>query len=160
MLFEKFLGDNLTIGDLSKQELNTKLRLFFASVRNRQGELLKKSTLANVRYGLGKFLKEEFHIDNDPEFSSSKEVFRTVGVDLKKKGKGSLEHKSTISEDDMRKLHDPENIVFNPKCPAGLQRKVWFDLMYFLCRRGRENLRDMTKTTFSVARDTNGNDCC
>lgn len=46
--------------------------------------------------------------------------------------------------------------MFNVQCPAGLQRKVWFDLMYYLCRSGRENLREMTKTTYRLAYDANG----
>ena len=30
--------------------------------------------------------------------------------------------------------------------PRGLQQKVWVDIMLFFIRRGRENLRQMTKT--------------
>ena len=102
-------------------------------------------------------MKEEHEIDiNEPEFASSKTVYKAVGVELKKRGKGAVDHKPNISDDDMAKLYDENNIVFNPYCPGGLQRKVWFDLMYFLCRRGRENLREMKKGTFVVAKDTNG----
>jgi hypothetical protein len=34
--------------------------------------------------------------------------------------------------------------------------KVWFDPMFFLCRRGRENLRNMTKGTYRVNQDSSG----
>ena len=156
-LFNAFLSNGRPVSDLSKDELNQKLRLFFASVRNREGNELKKSTLSNIRYGLSKYLKEEHEIDiNEPEFASSKTVYKAVGVELKKRGKGAVDHKPNISDDDMAKLYDENNIVFNPYCPGGLQRKVWFDLMYFLCRRGRENLREMKKGTFVAAKDTNG----
>ena len=36
---------------------------------------------------------------------------------------------------------------------VGLQNKVFFEIMYHLCRRGRENLREMKKETFPIARD-------
>ena len=74
-LFNVFLGNGRSVSDLSKDELNQKLRLFFASVRNREGNELKKSTLSNISYWLSKYLKEEHEIDiNEPEFSSSKTV--------------------------------------------------------------------------------------
>jgi hypothetical protein len=43
---------------------------------------------------------------------------------------------------------------------VGLQQKVWFDVMFFLCRRGREkeNLRTMTKTSFGMKTDRTGTD--
>ena len=39
--------------------------------------------------------------------------------------------------------------------PVGLQHKVWFDLCFQLCQRGRENMRNMTKSMFSVSTDGN-----
>ena len=41
-LFNAFLGNGRPVSDLSKDELNQKLRLFFASVRNREGNELEK----------------------------------------------------------------------------------------------------------------------
>jgi hypothetical protein len=42
---------------------------------------------------------------------------------------------------------DPSNT------PKSLQNKVQFDLRFFLCRRGNENVYEMTKTTFEVTTD-------
>ena len=39
--------------------------------------------------------------------------------------------------------------------PASLQKKFFFELMLFLCRRGRENLRTL-KNSFVVKIDGNG----
>jgi hypothetical protein len=36
--------------------------------------------------------------------------------------------------------------------PNGLLNKVWFEVMYFLCRRGQENLREM----FELSTDSTG----
>ena len=56
----------------------------------------------------------------------------------------------------MAKLYSGETIVFDDKAPSGLLNKVWFEIMYYLCRRGQENLRSMTKETFEVAVDSTG----
>ena len=37
-----------------------------------------------------------------------------------------------------------------------MQEKVWFDVMFYLCRRGRENLKAMNKSTFFVEKDATG----
>ena len=46
--------------------------------------------------------------------------------------------------------------VFDLNSPTGLQDKVWFELMLFICRRGRENLRDIKKDHFLIEKDENG----
>ena len=43
---------------------------------------------------------------------------------------------------------DPE------RSPSHLQRKVMFDIRYYMCRRGGENIQDMTKSTFQLNYDT------
>ncbi|CAB4021335.1 PREDICTED: uncharacterized protein LOC105327636 [Paramuricea clavata] len=40
--------------------------------------------------------------------------------------------------------------------PNGLLNKVWFEVMYFLCRRGQVNLRAMTIETFELSTDSTG----
>ena len=60
-------------------------------------------------------------------------------------------HKSVINQEDMSLLknyfsrwqHDP--II--------LQHKVWFDLMIYCCKRGREGLRELTKSSYVVKTD-------
>lgn len=58
------------------------------------------------------FSKDDLHIDicNDPAFNSSREAFKAVGTSLKKEGKGSIEHKPSIRDDDMRILHDTNSV--------------------------------------------------
>ena len=34
--------------------------------------------------------------------------------------------------------------------PISLQNKVMFDVFYYMCRRGNENIVSMTKDTFNV----------
>ena len=156
--FRNFLDDDSRFDDFPKENLNEKLRLFFASIRKNSGEHLKKSTLVNTRYGISKYLKENCGIDitSDIEFSSCKDVFRAVVVDLKKKGFASTDHKPPIAQEDLVKNYSVDSIVMNVRTPCGLQKKVWFDLMFYLCRRGQENLRSMSKSTFGINTDSSG----
>lgn len=117
---------------------------------------MKKSTLVNTRYGISKYLKENCGIDitSDIEFSSCKDVFRAVVVDLTKKGFASTDHKPPIAQEDLVKNYSVDSFVMNVRTPCGLQKKVWFDLMFYLCRRGQENLRSMSKSTFGINTDS------
>ncbi|KAJ8316276.1 hypothetical protein KUTeg_006290 [Tegillarca granosa] len=98
------------------------------------------------------------YIDNllKSKDSSSKKVFKAVVGDLKRKGFGAVNHFQPIAPNDLKKLYSPDNIALNIDTPYGLQKKVWFDIVFYLCRRGRENLREMTKLTFEVSRHSNG----
>ena len=70
---------------------------------------------------------------------------------LEKSGNVSVDRKPPIGEEDIKeKLFRTDNVALNVDTPSGLQCKVWFDIMFYLCRRGHENLRSMTKTTFRL----------
>lgn len=152
-LFREFLGENCEFEGFTTEELDKSLRSFFASIRKTDGSELKKSSLTSIKYGICKYLKDECRIDvcNDNSFSSCRTTFKSKITDLKKKGKGSVDHKDEISSGDLQKLFCSDNIAFDIDTPCGLQKKVWFEIMYFLCRRGQENLREMKKNTFAVA---------
>ena len=45
---------------------------------------------------------------------------------------------------------------FGCKTPKSLQRKVFFDVMYQLCRRGQENVRELRKSDFVTKQDERG----
>ena len=62
-----------------------------------------------------------------------------------------VSHYPPISEEDLRTLYSSN--AFNLNTPKSLQRKVFFDIMYYFCRRGRENLRELTKYDFEVRRN-------
>jgi len=83
-------------------------------------------------------------------------IFQAVSVDLKRKGLAKVDHYPDISEEDLKKLFSGDSPVFDTNTPCGLQQKVWFEVKLFLCRRGQENLRTMTKDTFQVITDAIG----
>ena len=70
------------------------------------------------------------------EFEPSKNIFMAVQADLKKKALGSTDHIPPISPRDLTKIY---NTAFEVDTSVGLQMNVWFDITFFLCRRGREN---------------------
>jgi hypothetical protein len=59
-----------------------------------------------------------------------------------------------IEPEDLTKLYT--SLTLSPHTPEGLLHKCWFDVMFFLCRRGREHLREMKKDTFKFAKKSNG----
>ena len=118
----------------------------------------KASALRTLRNGLRRHYPEHLGVDivHDKAFAYSTNVFTASVTDLQRKGLGTINHHIPITKDDMAKLYRGEAIVFDDKAPNGLLNKVWFELMYYLCRRGQENLISMTKKTFEVAVDSTG----
>lgn len=151
-------GQNTDVKSSSVEELDNQLCQFYASVRTKKGDYFKTNSFYGLKYGVSKFIKSETGLDivEHEGFNSSREVFKAVLVDMKKTGFGTTEHTPQISPEDMKRLYDPGHLVFSVTVPVGLQRKVWFELMFYLCRRGRENLRSMTRNTFGIETDASG----
>ena len=139
---------------LPTETLDRELGQFYASLRSKTGQLLKHSTMNSLRYGISKYLKDKgVDIMGNAEFGPSKNIFMAVQADLKKKSLGSTDHIPPISRRDLTKIY---NTAFDVDTAVGLQMKVWFDITFFLCRRGRENLREMTTSTFAIAENSSG----
>ena len=73
-------------------------------------------------------------------------MFRGVTKKARREGRGSSEHKEAINEDEMNTLSQ----YFTKNMQGSLngrhlQEIVLFNIIYFIGRRGRENLRLMTK---------------
>ncbi len=160
-LAEKGLDNLENIGD---DRLDAILETFYKEVRmnptsasgkskaNTNKPLMyANSSLKVMRAGINRYIQDIRGIDivADPRFVKSNKSFKSVLSKGKAEGRGCVKHYGPIPDVDLEKmnafLNDPAN-----QCPRILQRKVLFDIMYFLCRRGRENLRDMTKDTFKV----------
>jgi hypothetical protein len=138
----------------SKQIFANVLRKFYAEARKRDGELYCKSSLLGIRFGLQRFYSSSMDIIKDPEFKEANSVFYAEIAHLKREGKAKTEHKPPINNDDMKKLY--ESGLFSQNQPDTLQNKVFFDIMLHFCRRGRQNLRALRKTDFSVKIDASG----
>ncbi|CAC5375819.1 unnamed protein product [Mytilus coruscus] len=96
----------------------------------------------------------EIDIIKDIRFKRLNDIFKAVTTQLKHGGLGKTDHTLSLDEDDLSKLYG--SVALNTDTPCGLLHKVWFDIMFYLCRRGRENLRGMNKTTFAITQDSKG----
>ena len=142
---------NTDLEQISAKQLDRVLQRFFAGVRKPNGELYKPTTMNSFRFGFQRYFLNRlgFDIIKAPDFSLSNTCFKNMLRTIIKSVKGDINHYPEIEPEDVKKLYSS----FDLTSPTGLLEKVWFDVMFFLCRRGRENLRDMNKITFFVSRD-------
>ena len=85
------------------------LKLFVANVRNKNlnGERYKLNSINQLVFALKKHLiKHSIDLDGE-EFSSFKETVKTVRKKTSKEGKGTTEHKPSISKPDLITLFSP-----------------------------------------------------
>ena len=146
---------------ISKTELDDILSKFYVEVCKNDGGLYKKTSFYSLQFALQRKMKEirrvRFDIIDDNEFSKSNNIFTAQCIILKKQGLPLINHHPAISEEDIKLLY--ESSVLSCENPVALQRKVFFELMLHFCRRGMENLRELTVNDFSVKRLANGVEC-
>jgi hypothetical protein len=165
--FRSFLNENdqdEQFEMFEKLKLNEQLRLFLASIKKKgkntdeDGGMYKKNAYVSLRYGLARYIKKEMGHDivEDAAFATSQDVFHAMCQKLKKSGLGGTEHYPPIASEDLKRLYNGTHHALNVTTPVGLQKKVWFEIILYLCKRGRENQREMRKDTFVVACDASG----
>lgn len=144
---------------MDNSTLDHYLRLFYAEVKNKDGNDYSKSTLLGLRYGLERYLNSPPHnkgitISGNPEFKKSNVVLNAKLKSLKQNGKENVQHKPPLEPEDLQKLKTSG--VFDCSNPLGLLRNVWFSTVLFWCCRGREGQRSLTKESFVFAQDPTG----
>ncbi|XP_072179847.1 uncharacterized protein [Diadema setosum] len=152
--FVKFAKTSLT--DISRENLDLLLSKFYAGARKEDGTSYSKRSIQSIRYAVQRHYLDEqdFDICDKSTFPKSNRVYKAVLVKLKREGKADVKHKEAISPGDMEKIQNCEDL--NCNTPAGLQNKVFVDLLMYFCNRGRENIRSMKPSDFSVQTDENG----
>ena len=147
----------IDISTVTKEELNELLRSFYVEVRKGDGSFYKKTSFTSLRFGLQrefKRIRPDINIIDDPEFSSSFEMYKAQCVQLKAMGLAKVEHKMPISKTDMELLYSSG--VFSIANPVSLLKKVFFEVVLYLCRRGIENLRKINIDDFEVKKFSDG----
>lgn len=156
-LTEKQLG---TVDSIDTEEMPAILSDFYVELRktDRKGEY-KMSTLKCIRAAVNRYYKDKREIDiiNDRRFIKCNEMFKGVTRKAKREGRGETNSRPPIEEEDMHKLSEyfAANLS-GPPHPQKLQEMVLFYIIYYMSRRGRQNLRTMTKETFAVTTDAAG----
>ncbi|XP_078579137.1 uncharacterized protein LOC144863650 isoform X2 [Branchiostoma floridae x Branchiostoma japonicum] len=148
--FRDFLIDgglNPAFEDMPPEKLDTALTLFFSNARKRNRELYKWSTFSGIRYGIYRHLLSRvpsLDIMHNRDFAGSQLAFNEKLKMIKEAGKGEINHTPTMTPDDMERLY--LSGVMSTDNPQGLQRKVFFELLYFLLKQKRGHvLRDLMK---------------
>ena len=143
----------LVLEDLSSMTLNNLLSKFYMCVRNKKGEYYKINSMRSIRFSLQRYFLAIARMDIlSNEFIDANTVFENTLKSVKAAGKGETEHHPEIEPDDLTKLFNS----FDINDPTGLQELIWFNIMFFFIRRGRENIRQMKKSSFSIATDASG----
>ena len=134
-------------------DLNALLRVFYAEVRNKNGEKYAKQSYVGLRAAIHRHLTGEpfcrqVNILSNREFQVANNVFRGVLKQMKREGLDRSQHKTPISRADLEKLK-----AINVSSPRGLEQLAWFCIEYYLCRRGQEGLRSLPKDCFEFCTD-------
>ena len=155
-LMDKNLG---SLDQIADDDLPEILENFYVAARSKKNEVYHTQTMKGIRAALNRHLKMHRKIDiiDDPRFKSANLIFKGVQKRAKRVGKGVRKSTTVISDADLQSLAGYFRIdhVTSPN-PSILQRNVMFNIMYYLCRRGQENLYEMTKDWFNVLTDNQG----
>ena len=84
-------------------------------------------------------------------------MFKAVLVEAKRNGKGVRRSTPSISPIDLERISEyfSYDHIQKPD-PKRLQQQMLFYIIYYFCRRGRENLYPMTKQTFELIIEHDG----
>ena len=148
-LKEKGLPENFE--QASSSDLDSYLSQFYAEARQQNGEKYQRTSLNSIRYGIKRHLNDK-DIINGSEFRKSKDMFIAVTKDLKRDGKGGINHYPPMEDADLMKMYS----YFDIQDRIKLQQKVFVDIMLYFGRRGRENLSTLNITDFAATTDSNG----
>ena len=88
--------------------LNAALSQFYVNLRKPDGTKYKMTSFESIRHSLNRYLQaplfnKTFDIVKDEEFRNANVNFRAVMADLKREGKGSVDHHPVISDADLKK---------------------------------------------------------
>ena len=158
-IFDEYIREKKLHHPESSEKLASVLKNFYAEVRKKDGSEYTKNSLCSIRFGLNRYFRSVFNNDiiKDKGFDEANTVYEAQCVALKKRGLAKTEHKPPIADEDIKRLY--ESGVFNTDSPTTLQNKVFFEIMFFFCRRGRQNLRELKRDDFAIKTNPQGLQC-
>ncbi len=149
-IFQDYLNEKGFKFPEENEELAVILHKFYSEVRKKDGSQYTKNSLCALRFGLNRYFKAHRNIDiiKDKAFDEANKAYEIECVNLKHIGLDKPEHKPPISDADIKRLY--ECGLFNTDSPSTLQNKVFFEVMLYFCRQGRQNLRGLRKDDFVI----------
>ena len=153
------LKGHSNIDELNSVQLNKILYDFYSEVQPQKKNGYCVQSMKCMRSGLNRHFRKQMGIDitKDNDFVQANEMFKAVCVEAKRNGLGVKRSTPKISSIDLERI--AEYFTYdhmNSPDPRRLQQNIIFYIIYYFCRRGRENLYAMTKDTFQVVCEPNG----
>ena len=148
---------------LSSLELDGFLKEFYLAIKDSgEEELSGSENLNRVRADLQTYFLKVANIDisSVTEFSESNSLFddNPPNKDVTTKGPTMKKHTRqrtfTFDTNELRQIYLSD--AMNLDKPETLQNKVFFDVCMYICNRGKDFLRLMTKSDFELSTDQNG----
>ncbi|XP_061171162.1 uncharacterized protein LOC133180708 [Saccostrea echinata] len=126
------------------------LKDFYTTMKSQDVEPFP-SSLKYIRTGLQKYFMKHHGIDivKDRDFVHANSVFDVTVKQVPRRC-----HRLRIEFEDLRKLYMGPALDLDQ--PDTLQNKVFFDVNLYICNRGKDFLRVMSKSDFEVATDMEG----
>lgn len=145
---------------IESDDLPNILSDFYTELRKTDGENdYKISTLKCIRAALNRYFKGKHGLDiiADRRFIKTNEMVKGVTRKAKLDGRGEINSKPPIEPEDLKKISDYiDKNMSGPPNGVLLQEAVLFYIIYYMCHRGRQNLRAMKKNTFAIDNDASG----
>lgn len=108
-MFRDYLMEKELNPDFDAQTLDESFTKFYAEIRNKKGEMYKKTTLSSYRQGIQRHLQsvreDNLDIVKGSEFAKSTKVFGGVVKEMKRQGLGSFDHHPAVSNADLAVLY-------------------------------------------------------
>ena len=160
--------------DILSDELPETLQLFYAEVQKKgkktdrqnisddekiafdEVEGYKNTTMRTIRAAIARFYHETRSLDiiSNENFIRANAIFTGIQKINNKKGLGTINRKTPINEHDISQLIEYFRVsIIADLNPRNLQNICIFNILYYMCRRGRENLRLMKQYTYAVTFD-------
>ena len=134
-------------------ELASILEDFYIALKPIKENDYSAQSIKCIRSAINRYTRKEKGIDicHDPRFTKANERFASVLVESKKKGKGVKIPTTPISTVDFERICEYFCYDHMQKPdPRHLQQQIIFYVIYYFCRRGRENLYGMEKDMFCI----------
>ena len=143
---------------MTTEQLDSSLAQFYVEARSKKGEEYSKSSLISFRNAIERYLNNPPYNRSvklsSAVFNNSNRMLNAKIKSLKKQGKENVQHKEAIPVADLKKLK--EGPVLRLTNPWSLLRNVWFHVVLYWCRRGREGQRNLKPSSFQFAVDEEG----
>lgn len=144
-------------------EMNKCLSTFYVSVRRKDDNFYKKSSLLSLRAALDRHLKsppynKKFSICDNYLFSEANKTLNSYLKQLVSEGKiAGTVHKNPLTSETIKKLYEEGELTdADTRDPRVLLQTVWFFVSIYFGKRGRENQHLLKKSMLRLMKTADG----